>query len=87
VDEKLDELSLKAFIEISNTFTHWWATPESRLWKIEVDHCTYRQFEFEIKGNSLSDIISQALEQIRAFEKEQDHIARSMYELGVGFRN
>lgn len=70
MENDLEKLSLTAFVEISNTFTIWWATPETRQWIIKVNHCTYRDFEFELKGQSLADLVRESLQRIEAFKPE-----------------
>ena len=70
MESNLEKLSLLAFVEIRNTFTWFWAKPETRKWIIKVNHCTYREFEFELKGQSLADLIRESLQRIEAFKPE-----------------
>lgn len=74
LEEALEQLSLKSFIEISNTFTIWWATPETRIWKVKGSHCTFRDKTFEYKsydGEPLVDVINKCLEKVLELEKAE----------------
>ena len=81
MEDDLEKLSLLAFIEISNTFTIWWATPETRKWIVKANHCTWREFEIELTGCSLVDLIKEALQKIEAYGTAKSATAKLEREL------
>lgn len=69
-NQVLEELSLTAFVKIYNKFTTFFAAPETREWTVKVNHCTYRDFDFELKGSDLDTLLILALATLNEGEPE-----------------
>lgn len=83
VEELIEALSLKAFVKISNTFDIWFATPEARKWKVEINHVTYREFEKTFEGSSLGKLLKLAWFEIEHFERTRAHESNRTDRTGI----
>lgn len=64
----LEKLSLKTFIGLRNSSLGFFATPETNIWYIEAEHCTYRSFRIQLEGRNLNFLLEKALHMIEDFE-------------------
>ncbi len=66
----LTKLAARCFVKIYNTFPFLVAGEDRIIWKINVSHCSQREFEFDLSGTNLDDILQEALGRILEFEKK-----------------
>lgn len=71
MNELLSELSLISFVKISNTFTLWWPTPETRKWTLEAEHCTHRGVIVKLEGYDLDELLREAIDTLEEYHQAQ----------------
>lgn len=81
MENDLEKLSLLAHVKINNTFTFFYATPETRKWTVKAEHCTWRGVEFEVTGYVLADLIKEALQKIETYGTAKSATAKLEREL------
>jgi len=64
LQDLIGELSLLCFIKLTNNFTNFFTSPETRKWRLEVEPTNHRGKFFRIEGPILKDLILQALLEI-----------------------